>query len=140
MKSIIWTASDHAGFELKNHLKQRFSDYEWQDLGAFNEESVDYPDYAEKLASELKSRPSERGLLICGSGQGMAIKANRHSWIRAAVCWNEEVARLARAHNNANVLCLASRLVSREVNERILTAFMSAPFEGGRHQRRVDKL
>lgn len=140
MKTSLWTACDHAGFALKTRLMRRFPDFEWHDLGAFTEESVDYPDFAEKLVAELKNHPGDLGVLICGSGQGMAIKANRHPWIRAALCWNEEVARLARSHNNANVLCLAGRLIDGELNEKILTAFVSTPFEGGRHQRRVDKL
>jgi ribose 5-phosphate isomerase B len=136
----IWTACDHAGFALKVRLMNLFPDYKWHDLGSFSEESVDYPDYAEKLAAAMKARPTDLGLLICGSGQGMAIKANRYPWIRAALCWNEEVARMARQHNHANVLCLAGRLIDAELNEKILTAFFSTPFEGGRHQRRVDKL
>lgn len=136
----IWTGCDHAGFPLKKHLMEQFPQYQWHDQGTFDEASVDYPDFAEKVALSLKTRPNDFGLLICGSGQGMAIKANRYPWVRAAICWNEEVARLARAHNNANVLCLAGRLVDSNTNERILKSFLNSSFEGGRHLRRVEKL
>lgn len=139
----IWVGADHAGFKLKQDLIKKFPQFEWQDLGTFSEESVDYPDYAAKVCEALKpeiSNPGTFGLLICGSGEGMVIKANRYPWIRAALCWNEELARLSRAHNNANVLCLAARHVDPVINEKILEMFMSSPFEGGRHQRRVEKL
>ena len=137
---IVYVGADHAGFALKAHLIHRFPQYEWHDEGTFSEESVDYPDFAAKVTARLKDAPNAFGLLICGSGEGMVIKANRSPWIRAALCWNEEVARLSRNHNNANVLCLSSRLVDPSLNEKILTAFLSAPFEGGRHQKRIDKL
>lgn len=142
-KVKIWVGCDHAGFTLKQDLIKKFPQFEWYDQGSFSEESVDYPDFAEKVANALKAESKNEtsfGLLICGSGEGMVIKANRYPWIRAALCWNEEVARLSRAHNNANVLCLASRQVDAAINEKILSTFMSSPFEGGRHQRRVDKL
>lgn len=139
----LWVGCDHAGFTLKQDLMRKFPQFEWHDQGTFNEDSVDYPDFAQKVVDALKSetqRENTFGVLICGSGQGMVMKANRSPWIRAALCWNEEVARLARAHNNANVLCLASRLIDTAINEKILAAFVSSPFEGGRHQRRVDKI
>src|SRR4051794_28575223 len=107
-KVTLWVGCDHAGFALKKALMEKFPQYEWHDEGTFNEDSVDYPDFAEKVALAMKSRVSDAsafGLLICGSGEGMAIKANRYSWVRAALCWSEEVAELSRAHNNANVLC-----------------------------------
>jgi len=137
----VFIASDHGGVDLKSHLIGRFPFIPWMDLGPLSSESVDYPDYAAKLCSELKPHLQDsRGILICGSGQGMAIRANRFPYIRAALCWNEEVVRLAREHNDANVLCLGGRLVSAPLAERILTLFLQTEFEGGRHQRRVDKL
>ena len=142
-KVKIWVGADHAGFKLKQDLIKKFPQFEWQDQGTFNEESVDYPDFATKVCEALKpelANANTFGLLICGSGQGMVMKANRYPWIRAALCWNEELARLSRAHNNANVLCLAARHVDQTQNEKILETFMSSPFEGGRHQRRVEKL
>ena len=140
MKTEIWVGCDHAGFSLKKHLLEKFKQFTWHDLGANSEVSVDYPDYAGKVALALKDNPNGLGLLICGSAQGMAIKANRSPWIRAAICWNEEIAKRARTHNNANVLCLAARHVDIETNERILSTFVATSFEGGRHQGRVDKL
>jgi ribose 5-phosphate isomerase B len=136
----IYIASDHAGFQLKQELKQMHPEIEWMDLGPASEDRVDYPDYAEKLAVTLKASPNHKGVLICGSGQGMAIKANRYPHIRAALCWNEEIAILSRGHNDANVLCLGSRHTEPELAADILTAFINAEFEGGRHSDRVKKL
>ena len=135
----IYIASDHAGFSLKKKLIQEYGALPWKDLGPFNDDSVDYPDFADRLAVELK-KESERGILICGSGQGMAMRANKYPHIRAALCWNEESAYLAREHNDANVLCLAGRLLDHELCEKIFSIFLQTPFAGGRHQRRVDKL
>lgn len=137
----ILVASDHAGLEMKNHLITRFPELHWHDLGTQSDESVDYPDYAAKLADEMKaSEEGTMGVLVCGSGQGMCIKANRFPYIRAALCWTEEVARLAREHNDANVLCLAGRLTAFPISEKILITFLQTAFSGGRHQRRVEKL
>jgi ribose 5-phosphate isomerase B len=137
----IFVANDHAGLEMKRHLIGRMPFLPWQDLGAMNSESVDYPDFAEKLCHAMKSRLDDScGILLCGSGEGMVMKANRFPFIRAALCWNEEVAVLTRQHNDANVLCLAGRLTVFPIAEQIVTAFLSTPFEGGRHQKRVDKL
>lgn len=130
---------DHAGLELKNYLMRQNSSLPWQDLGTHSIDSVDYPDYADLVCAKVKE-PTHVGLLICGSGQGMAIRANRHPHIRAALCWHEEIARLARAHNNANVLCLGARTIDFKICERILTTFLTAKFEGGRHEARVLKL
>lgn len=139
--TTIFIASDHAGLEMKNHLIGRFPFLPWKDLGTFNSESVDYPDYAAKLGEEMKSRLDDAcGVLVCGSGQGMAIRANRFPWIRAALCWNEEIAKLSREHNDANVLCLAGRQTPFQISEKILNAFLATSFEGGRHQARVNKL
>src|SRR5947209_4993200 len=117
-KTTIWVGSDHAGFPLKKSLMEKFAEINWHDQGTFNEESVDYPDFASKVATELKDHPDRVGLLICGSGQGMAMRANRFPWIRAALCWSEQVAKLARQHNDANVLCLSGRLVDQATNEK----------------------
>lgn len=137
----IFIASDHAGLEMKSHLIGHFPFLPWRDLGTNSPESVDYPDFASKLCVELKPHVKNScGVLICGSGQGMAIMANRYSFIRAALCWNDEIAQLARQHNDANVLCLAGRHTPLHAADKILEAFLKTPFEGGRHQRRVDKL
>ena len=137
----IFVASDHAGLDLKKQLIAFFPELPWIDLGTNSQESVDYPDYAAKLCTELKSQlPKSCGVLICGSGQGVAIRANRFSFIRAALCWTEEVAQLARQHNDANVLCLPGRLISPEQAAKILKVFLTTSFEGGRHQERVNKL
>jgi ribose 5-phosphate isomerase B len=134
-------ASDHAGLELKQRLMERFKDLPWVNLGTNDTSSVDYPDFAEKLCLELKKDlENSMGVLVCGSGQGMAIKANRFPFVRAALCWSEEVAELSRQHNNANILCLGSRVLDHALAERILQKFLATPFAGGRHQLRVAKL
>jgi ribose 5-phosphate isomerase B len=135
----LWVASDHAGFELKQKLLAAHPELTWKDLGPFDDSRVDYPDFAQKLCDSIKGA-DDRGVLICGSGQGMAIKANRSIHIRAALCWNEEVAQLARAHNDANVLCLGARVMTPLECNHILKAFLTTEFEGGRHQARLDKL
>ncbi len=113
----------------------------WKDLGSNDDQAVDYPDFADKVCKSLEPHlPNAVGVLICGSGQGMAIRANRFSYIRAALCWSEDTGKFSRMHNDANVLCLAGRLVELPVLERILLAFLTTDFEGGRHQKRVDKL
>jgi ribose 5-phosphate isomerase B len=132
-------ASDHAGFELKEALKSACPELPWFDLGPSNADRVDYPDYAGKLARELKA-DHEMGVLICGSGQGMAIAANRYSHVRAALVWNEEITKLSRGHNDANVLCLGARFLKVEEAKKLLSVFLETPFEGGRHADRVTKL
>jgi ribose 5-phosphate isomerase B len=136
----IWVGCDHAGYPLKKQLMEKFTDVEWHDQGTFSEESVDYPDYAAKVAEAMQGDEKAKGLLICGSAQGVAMKANRYAWIRAAVCWSEEVAKLSRQHNDANVCCLAARLLDALTNEKIFKTFITTEFEGGRHQKRVAKL
>lgn len=137
----IFIACDHAGLDLKRHLMGKFPFLPWKDLGTNSTDSVDYPDYAEKLCLALKPELKDSvGVLVCGSGQGMCIRANRFSFIRSALCWSEEVAKLSRQHNNANVLCLGGRLLNPTVCEGILKVFLETEFEGGRHQGRVDKL
>jgi ribose 5-phosphate isomerase B len=141
----IYIASDHAGFALKAHLLQKYSgsqwpNWTWQDLGPATDDRVDYPDFAALVGHALKQDSEARGVLICGSGQGMCISANRFRHIRAALAWSPEVAKLAREHNDANVLCLGSRVTNESMCETILETFLSTPFAGGRHQDRVKKL
>jgi ribose 5-phosphate isomerase B len=134
-------ASDHAGWDLKEKIKQQFPQIEWIDFGTSNgSESVDYPDFANQVAHAIEQSPEAKGILICGSGQGMAIRANKFSWIRAALVWSPEATELARKHNDANVLCIGSRLIPHDVAFQCLQTFINTDFEGGRHQNRVNKL
>lgn len=134
--------SDHAGFELKadliEHLKGK--GIMVLDQGTSGPESVDYPDHAHLVAGMVQRGECERGILICGSGNGVNIVANKHSGVRSALAWNHQVAGLARSHNNANVLALPARFISHEEAKRCVDAFLSTPFEGGRHERRVSKI
>lgn len=138
----IAIASDHAGFELKATLLRQLGEHGHTllDLGTDSEASVDYPDYADKLADALKDGRAERGILLCGSGIGIEIAANRYSHIRAANCLDVTMARLSRAHNDANVLVLAARLLGSELVDEIVQMWLNTPFEGGRHARRIAKL
>ena len=135
-------ASDHAGYALKNHLLAELEDLgqTTRDLGPENDKSVDYPDYAHKLAKLIAKGEADLGILVCGSGTGMAITANKHAGIRAANCWNTDIAQLARAHNDANILCLPARFVSIEEAMAIMKTFLSTNFEAGRHEQRVAKI
>src|SRR5215813_11747675 len=138
----IAIASDHAGFEEKERLKPLLNELgiQYEDLGTVSEASVDYPDYARKVGNEVASGHVEQGLLVCGSGTGMAIAANKIPGVRAAVAWNEEIARLAREHNDANVLALGARTTPADELPKIVRAWFAAKFDGGRHARRVDKI
>ena len=139
----IAIASDHAGFPLKQALVAELEAMGEGvlDLGTQDAEtSVDYPDFAERLASAIKEGRAERGVLVCGTGLGISMAANRHAWIRAAPCQDETTARLSRQHNDANVLALGARIVGLEVAKDCLKSFLGTAFEGGRHERRVDKL
>jgi ribose 5-phosphate isomerase B len=138
----IALASDHAGYAEKERLKPLLDDLgvEFEDLGTVSEESVDYPDYARKVAEHVAQGRVEQGLLVCGSGTGMAITANKVPGVRAAVAWSEETARLARQHNDANVLALGARTTPRADIPKIVRAWFSAEFEGGRHAARVEKI
>lgn len=137
----IFIGCDHAGFELKEWLKQLLKDkgHQVEDLGTNSADSTDYPDFAHAVARAVASTNGV-GVLLCGSGNGVAMTANKHADIRAAVCWNEEIARLARQHNNANIICIPARFVSKELTEKMTELFLSTGFEGGRHQRRVQKI
>jgi ribose 5-phosphate isomerase B len=138
----IALASDHAGYAEKERLKPLLRDLglEVNDLGTVSEESVDYPDYARKVAEQVAGGQADQGLLICGSGTGMAITANKVAGVRAAVAWSEETARLARQHNNANVLAIGARTTPPEQIPAIVRAWFAASFEGGRHAERVAKI
>lgn len=140
MKEKILIASDHAGFELKEFIRRKFDNYQFIDLGTDSTESVDYPDYGHKLAQEIENKTAEKGILICGSGIGISIAANRNKAVRAALCTSEEMALLARKHNDANVLALGARITSTENNLKIIEKFLTTPFDGGRHEDRVKKL
>ncbi len=135
----VWMAGDHAGFTLKRHLAAYLADrYEVIDVGPFSEESTDYPGWVHKLMAQFD--PSERAILICGSGNGVCMTANRYSQVRAALAWEVEIARLARLHNDANVLCLPGRFLTPQQAEAIVDAFLSTAFEGGRHARRISQI
>ncbi|MFH0775239.1 MAG: ribose 5-phosphate isomerase B [bacterium] len=138
----IAIGSDHAGFSLKENIKLYLAEegYEVEDFGTDNPSSCDYPDYAKKVADATASGSSKFGILICGTGIGMSIVANKTRGVRAALCYCEETAKLARGHNDANVLCLAARFLPEKEAEKIVSAFLFTPFEEGRHKRRVDKI
>ncbi|MCD6557707.1 MAG: ribose 5-phosphate isomerase B [Candidatus Aenigmarchaeota archaeon] len=139
---MIALGSDHAGFGLKEKIKQYLEKkgLEIKDYGCFSEESVDYPDYAEKVARAVSSNEAEKGILICGTGIGMSIAANKVSGIRAAVCWDEKSAEMSRRHNDANILCIGARLIDQELALKIVDIWLSTDFDGGRHVKRVKKI
>lgn len=142
MTKKIVLASDHAGFQMKSRLAAilQAEGYAVQDLGAHSEDRVDYPDYGAALAKAIAAGEAERGVALCGSGIGISIALNRHPAVRAALCHDVTSARLARLHNDANVLVLGARLIGSDVAEECLRVFLSTPFEGGRHAGRVEKL
>src|SRR6478735_9517875 len=138
----VLIASDHAGFALKEALEAELTSlgYAVEDLGPGSDASTDYADYAHPLAKRVSSGEVERGVLLCGTGLGMSYTANRYPHVRAAVAWNPDIAKLARQHNDSNVLVLPARFLSEEQGVEILKAWLETPFEGGRHARRVDKI
>lgn len=138
----ILIGGDHAGFDAKREIIDflQKNDFEVKDFGPFSTESVDYPDFVHPLAKALKETPNSLGILICGSGNGVAITANKYAYIRAALCWNVELAELARQHNDANILCIPARFVSLDTAKQMVDAFLSTDFEGGRHANRVNKI
>lgn len=136
----IAIGGDHAGYEYKKILIDFLKDHTIKDFGTYSNDSVDYPDFAHPVASAVESEEFDLGILICGSANGVAITANKHQGIRAAICWNEELAELARSHNNANVLCIPARFVSPELAIKITSKFIDTAFEGGRHANRVSKI
>lgn len=138
----IHLGCDHAGYELKEQVKIHLlsKGHTVEDHGTFNSESTDYPDYAHAVARAVEAEPNGRGILICGSANGVAITANKHAGIRAALCWTTEIAILARQHNDANILCMPARFIEKGTAMEMADLFLSTPFEGGRHQKRVDKI
>jgi len=142
MTERIVIASDHAGFELKEKLERALGQlgYDVEDLGTDSAESTDYADYAHPLARKVSDGEVKRGVLLCGTGLGMSYTANRYPHVRAAIAWNPEIAKLAREHNDANVLVVPARFVTEEQGVEILRTWLDTPFEGGRHARRVDKI
>lgn len=141
-KETIAIASDHAGFDLKTELKQHLValGFEPLDLGTHSLSSVDYPDFADRVAVAIKDGKAARGVLVCGTGIGIAMAANRHRHLRAAVVHDATTARLTRQHNNANVLCMGARITGADVAKDCLKVFLTTDFEGGRHENRVAKL
>ena len=138
----ICIASDHAGYNLKELIKDHLINKHVSifDLGPYENKSVDYPDYAKKLASRIKAKKSDVGILVCGSGTGMAISANKIKTIRAAVCYNVKSTRLSREHNNANIIALGARLTNKKLSLKLVEIFLKTKFEGGRHLKRVNKI
>ena len=138
----ICISSDHAGYQLKEHIKAYFIKREISliDLGPFENKSVDYPDYAKKISKRISGKRSDVGILVCGSGTGMAISANKTKGIRAAVCYNAKSTRLSREHNNANIIALGSRLIKKREAMKLIKIFLNTKFQGGRHLRRVKKI
>ncbi len=134
--------SDHAGFEYKEKLKTFLIslNHELKDFGPANANSVDYPDFAHPVAKAVEENKFDLGVLLCGSANGVAMTANKHQGIRAAVCWTEELAAIVRQHNNANIICIPARFVSVELAEKMLIKFLTTSFEGGRHENRVNKI
>jgi ribose 5-phosphate isomerase B len=138
----IYLASDHAGFTIKEYVKQfleRFA-YKVDDYGTFSYDSVDYPDFSHAVAKKVSEDFDSIGILICGSGNGICMTANKHKNIRAALCWNVEIAKMAKAHNNANILCMPGRYISVLEAESIVLAYLNTEFEGNRHQLRINKI
>ena len=141
-KIIIPIGADHAGFSLKEKVIKHLTDkgYEIKDFGCYSEESIDYPDFGHPVASMVEENIGMKGILICGSGNGINMTANKHQGVRSALCWNKEIAELARLHNNANIIALPARFISDLEAIEMIDVFLNTEFEGGRHQLRVDKI
>lgn len=142
MKQIIPIASDHGGFEMKQFLVEKLTEagYEVKDFGTYSTESVDYPDMIHPLATAIEKGEFPLGIILCGSGNGAQMTANHHHNVRAALCWNVELAKLARQHNDANIMSLPGRFIDKKLAWEMVQAFLSTGFEGGRHIRRVEKI
>lgn len=142
MKYRVALGADHAGYELKEKIKAQLekAGHFIDDFGTYSDESVDYPDFVHPVAGVVEKKDCNFGILVCGTGNGVAITANKHKGIRAAICWNEMLAKLARSHNDANILCLAGRFIDYELAREIVDVFINTKFDGGRHQRRIDKM
>ena len=142
MNKTIAIGCDHAGFHLKNEIISMLKEagYAVNDFGTNSPDSVDYPDYAHPLANAMESKKADFGILICGSANGVCMTANKHPQVRAALCWTNEVAALARQHNDANVICLPARFISVDLAKQMVNTFLTTTFEGGRHEKRVQKI
>ena len=138
--TTIAIGADHAGFEYKEALIAFLEDYKLEDYGTYSAQAADYPDFAHPVALAVEQKKCEMGILICGSANGVAITANKHAGVRAAICWTEELAELARAHNDANILCIPARFVSLELAKKMTHKFLNTAFEGGKHANRVNKI
>ena len=137
----ISIGNDHAGVDYKNYIIENLNDkHDIKNHGTDAESSVDYPDFAHPVSSDIDNQKSDLGILICGSGNGVAMTANKYKNVRAALCWNEELAVLAKQHNNANIVCIPARFISKEEALQIVKSFIQTGFEGGRHERRVNKI
>ena len=142
MKNYIPIGADHAGFDLKKTIIEFLSNkgFELEDFGCYSEESIDYPDYGHPVAEQVEARENVLGIVICGSGNGINMTVNKHQGVRSALCWKSEIAKLAREHNNANILALPARYLTTEEALEIVDVFFTTEFEGGRHERRVNKI
>ncbi|MBB6501471.1 ribose 5-phosphate isomerase B [Pedobacter cryoconitis] len=136
----IAIGADHAGFNYKEVLRAFLTDFEVKDFGTYSADSVDYPDFAHPVATAVENGEFPFGILICGSANGIAIAANKHQGIRAAICWENELAALSRMHNNANIICIPARFVTEELAKEMVMTFLNTAFEGGRHATRVGKI
>ena len=142
MKKIIPIGADHAGFELKEKIIGYLTEkgYELKDFGCYSTDSIDYPDFGHPVAQMVEENEGMLGILICGSGNGISMTANKHQGVRSALCWKKELAELARQHNNANIITLPARFITEEEGAEMVDVFLSTEFEGGRHQNRVNKI
>jgi len=140
--SKIAIGNDHAGYELKEKVKDYLTknNIEYKDFGHYSDDRADYPDFAHQVASAVKNKECEFGILICGSGNGINMTANKHQEIRSALCWQEEIAEMARLHNDANIIALPARYISQELALKCVNIFLNTDFEGGRHNDRVNKI
>lgn len=142
MKKVVPIGCDHAGFELKQKVMKHLVDkgYEIKDVGCYSNESIDYPDFGHPVAEYVEQNEGSLGIVICGSGNGINMTVNKHQQIRSALCWTVEIAELARLHNNANIIALPARFISEELGIEMVDVFFNTAFEGGRHERRVNKI
>ena len=136
----ISIGNDHAGVDYKKFIIENLKNHSVTNHGTDDVNSVDYPDFAHPVSLDVENKTSEIGILICGSGNGVAMTANKHKKVRAALCWSEEIAKLAKQHNNANIVCIPARFISKEEALQIVKSFINTDFEGGRHERRVNKI
>lgn len=141
-RMLISLGNDHAGVRVKKHIEKYLNEkgIKTTNKGYDGEESVDYPDYIHRVAEDVEEKKADAGIIVCGSGNGAAMTANKHQGVRAAICWNKEIAALAKQHNNANIISIPSRFLEEKEIEEIITAFLESEFEGGRHERRVKKI